>query len=455
MRTKVHTLDMTKGPLAWPILRFSIPLLCSNVLQVLFNMADVAVVGRFAGAAALGSVGSTTMVVALFTGFMLGIGSGVNALTARFLGAHRDEEVNQTVHTSCLVCLLIGLAAMGLCSGLALPMLQLVDTKPELLDGAVLYLQLYGLAMPAVALYNFGSGVLNAAGDTRRPLYILLGAGFLNVCLNVFFVLACGMDVDGVAIASTISHYISALLILVLLFRDREVYRMRLRDLRLNREKAVMLLKLGLPSGLHYSSFAVANLFMQVGINQFDTVMVEGNAAAVNTDSLIYDVTAAFCVACTSFVGQNFGAGEKKRMLKTYWIALGYGLVAIGLVSAGLLLFGRPFLGLFTTESAVVDAGLIRMRIMAASYLLCVPMDVSIAACRGMGKSFWPMMFIFIGCCALRIVWVFTVFAWVGTIGSLYLAYLASWIVTTTAVVVYFAGCFRRVDFTKQDRLPA
>lgn len=444
---KMTTQNMTRGPLAWPILRFSIPLLCSNVLQVLFNMADVAVIGRFAGAAALGSVGSTTMLVALFTGFMLGIGSGVNALTAQFLGADRDKDVSQTVHTSFWVCLLIGIALLGLCCGLAEWMLRLIHTKQKLLDGAVLYLRLYGLAMPAIALYNFGSGVLSAAGDTKRPLYILLGAGLLNVCLNLFFVLVCDMDVDGVAIASTVSHYISALLILALLFTGQDRCRMRFDLLRLHRDKAILLLKLGLPSGLHYSSFAVANLFMQVGINQFDTVMVEGNAAAVNTDSLIYDITAAFCTACTSFIGQNFGAGDKKRVLRSYWIALGYSMAVIALVSGALLLFGRPFLGLFTTEAAVVEAGMIRLRILAASYLLCVPMDVSIAACRGMGKSFWPMVFVFVGCCALRIVWVFTVFAWVGTIGSLYLAYTASWLVTVTAVLLYFVHCYKTAKF--------
>lgn len=447
MSAKLQARDMTVGPLAGPILWFSIPLLCSNVLQVLFNMADIAVIGRFAGAQALGAVGSTTMLVALFTGFILGIGGGVNALTAQFLGAHREVDVRQTVHTSFFVCLLTGLVFLAVGVGFALPMLECIETKPELIDGAALYLRIYYLSMPAVALYNFGSGVLSAAGDTKRPLYILLGAGFLNICLNLYFVIVRQMDVAGVAIASVVSHYTSALLILALLVRGQGSCSLTVRHLRIHGDKAAMLLKLGLPSGLHYSSFAVANLFMQVGINQFDAVMVEGNAAAVNTDSLIYDITAAFCTACTSFVGQNFGAGNKKRVKQSYAIALGYSLCVIGLVSGALLLFGRQFLGLFTTETAVVEAGMIRLRIMAASYLLCVPMDVTIAACRGLGKSFWPMVLIIVGCCALRIVWVFTVFAYFGTIGSLYLAYLASWVVTASGVIFYFIHCYRTAVF--------
>ena len=230
--------SLAHGPLGKQILRFSLPLMISNVLQVLFNMSDVAVVGRFSGARALGAVGSTTILVSLFTGFLIGMGSGVNALVARYLGADSREETEHTVHTAAILCLLVGAVLLGLGLIFARPMLTLLHTKAELIDGAALYLHIYFLGMPAMALYNFGNGVLSAAGDTRRPLVYLLIAGILNVCLNLFFVIVCRMSEDGVALASILSQYLSAALILIALFRSREDYALRLRKLCLHAEKA-------------------------------------------------------------------------------------------------------------------------------------------------------------------------------------------------------------------------
>lgn len=436
--------DLTQGPLGRQIMVFSIPLMFSTILQVLFNMADVAVVGRFAGAMQLGSVGSTSILVTLFTGFLIGLGNGVNVLVARAYGARNEEDVHHIVHTSAILSLIVGVIVMavGLLSSRTL--LELLGTKPELIDGAELYLNIYMLGMPALSIFNFGNGVLSAVGDTRRPLYYLLLAGIINVILNLFFVIVCHIDVAGVALASIISQYISGILILVTLFKSREMYGMRVKYLRINASYARSVLALGLPSGLQNSIFAIANLFIQSAVNSFDAIMVAGNSAATNADSLIYGVMAAFYTACSSFMSQNLGAGKKDRVIKSFYWTTAYSF-GIGL-ALGLLLFafGRPFLALFTTEEAVIEAGMKRLVIMSFSYGVSAFMDNAIAASRGLGKSLMPTIIVILGSCVFRVIWVYTIFAHFKTVPSLYLLYIFSWSITAVAELIYFARCYRR-----------
>ncbi len=438
------TTDLTRGPLWKQIFLFSLPLMLSNLLQVLFNMSDIAVVGRFAGSQALGAVGSTTTLVALFTGFLIGMGCGVNVLTARFFGARKDKDLSETVHTSFLVCLAAGV--LILCFGLlfAQSLLQILHTKGELIDGAVLYLRIYFLGMPALALYNFGNAVFSAVGDTKKPLYILLSAGILNVILNLFFVIVCRLNVAGVALASVISQYGSALLITAALFRRKsEPYGLRLSDLRPTAHKVKNILALSLPSGIQYAIFQIANLFIQAGVNSFDAVVVEGNAAAANADGLVYDVMAAFYTACSSFIGQNCGARKKDRVLKSYGISLAYSFGFGAFLGLSLAAFGRAFLSLFAADPAVIDAGMHRLVIMGFSYAVSAFMDASIAASRGLGKSLIPTVIVILGSCVFRVVWVYTIFAFFGTITSLYLLYVFSWSLTAVAEMLYLARCFR------------
>lgn len=435
---------LTDGPLGRGILLFSIPLVLSNLLQVLFNMSDVAVVGRFAGSDALGAVGSTTTLVTLFTGFLIGAGSGVNIVTARFLGAREDEEVRTTVHTSAILCLLIGLALLAIGELTARPVLTLLGTKPALMDGAVLYLRIYFLGMPAMALYNFGNGVLSAAGDTRRPLYILAVGGAVNIALNLFTVIVCGLGVAGVAIASAASQCLSAGLILCTLARSRESYALHRESLRIEPRKARLILSLSLPAGLQNAIFAIANLFIQAGVNSFDATMVAGNAAAANADSLVYDVMAAFYTACASFMSQNYGAGKRSRVLRSYLVALGYSF-GIGLaLGLGLVFAGPAFLALFTTEAAVVQAGMMRLRVMGFSYAVSAFMDCTIAASRGLGESLAPTVIVILGSCVFRVLWVYTVFAHFHTILALYLVYVCSWSITALAEILFFVRAYRR-----------
>ena len=436
--------DLTTGSLWKKILIFSLPLMISNLLQVLFNMADVAVVGQFAGAMALGSVGSTTTLVAMFTGFLIGVSSGINVLVAMAFGAKDKKGISQTVHTSAILSALIGICLLGIGVGFSRLILEALGTKEELIDGALLYIRIYMLGMPALAIYNFGNAVFSATGDTKRPLFYLMMAGVLNVVLNLFFVIVCQMSVAGVAIASIISQYISAILIVIALIRTKEVFGLRMGEMKLNLQKAKDILSIGIPAGVQNAIFQIANLFIQAGVNTFPATMVAGSSAAANADALVYDVMAAFYTACGSFMGQNYGAGRKKRVLRSYLLCLFYAFC----VGAGLgvlfVIFGENFLSLFTTERAVVEAGMKRLTIMGLSYGVSSVMDCSIAASRALGKGGIPTVIVIMGSCVFRIIWVNTIFAHFGTIPSLYLLYVFSWSITGVFEVLYFVRIYRK-----------
>ena len=436
---------MTSGSLWKNILLFSLPLMGSQVLEVLFNLSDVAVVGRFADYLALGAVGSTTLLVTLFTGILIGMGAGVNVRVAQELGAGNRKGTEETIHTSLLLCAIAGLLVCIICLLFSGQMLAMMNTKPELIDQAVLYMKIYALGMPAMAVYNFGNGVLSARGDTKRPLIYLSIAGVINVLLNLFFVIVCHMAAAGVATASAISLYVSAFLVMSHLLRRTDDCKVSLRKIRLHPKACKAVLLLGIPTGLQNGIFAIANLSVQAGVNSFDAVMVSGNAAAANADSLIYNVMFAFYTACASFIGQNWGAGNQKRMLKSYGISITYAFIYGAILGVLLLIFGRQFLSLFATEPAVIDAGMQRIRIMGFSYAFSCFMDCSIAASRGIGKSIPPTIIIILGSCVFRVIWFYTVFAHFQTISSLYLLYIFSWGITGFAEVLFFAVSFRKI----------
>ena len=440
-----NTLSHTQGRLPLQILLFSLPLMASNVLQVLFNMADIAVIGRFAGSLSMAAVGSTSTAVTLFTGVLIGIGGGVNALVARYFGAKDRQELGRTIHCAAIICLICGIVILIFGFFGSRPLLQLLNTKPELLDKATLYMQIYFCGMPALALYNFGNAVYSAIGNTKKPLYYLLFSGIVNVVLNLVFVIVCKLDVAGVAIASIVSQYLSAILIVATLFTSRESYGLSLGQLRLHRKNCREILTLGIPAGLQNAIFYVANMFIQAGVNSFDTVMVAGNSAAANADGLVYDVMAAFYTACSSFIGLNYGAGDRRRVWHSYLICLGFSFGIGAILGFSLVAFGPAFLTLFTTDAAVIDAGMKRLTIMGFSYCVSAFMDNAIAACRGVGKSLVPMIIVISGSCIFRILWVMTVFAWFRTIPSLYLVYIFSWAITAAFENWYFIRCFRKI----------
>ena len=433
------SVNMTEGSLWKNMLLFSLPLMLTQVLEVLFNLSDVAIAGKFADYRALGAVGSTTLLVSLFTGLLIGMGSGVNVAVARGLGMGDRQRVEKTV-VLCLICVL-----------LARPMLTLLHTKDELMDGAVLYLKIYALSMPAMAVYNCGNGIMSAVGDTRRPLLYLSVAGVLNVVLNLFFVIQCHMAALGVAIASAIAQWLSALLIVLHLLRRKDACRLELRRLRVHPQEARRVLAIGIPTGLQNAIFAVANLFVQVGLNSFDAVTVSGSSAAANADTLLFNMMAAFYTGCASFVSRNWGAGKTERIVKSYLVSMCYAAGVGALCGILLLFFGRSFLGLFANETEVIDAGMQRLRIMSFSYVVSPLMDASIAASRGIGKSVGPTVIVILGSCVFRVIWVYTVFAWLGTITSLYLLYIFSWAITGAAEIVYFRRSYKKVILSAQS----
>ena len=418
---KSNTKTLTEGPLAKQILLVSLPLALSNLLQVLFNMSDVAVVGRFAGSTALGAVGSTSIFVTLFTGFLIGLSNGINVLVARFYGARHPNDVHKTVHSALIVSIIAGvvLLLVGLLGSPAL--LRLLNTKEDLLPGAILYLRVYFLGMPALALFNFGNAIFSAIGETKKPLLYLSTAGVLNILLNLFFVIVCQLNVVGVALASAISQCVSAALILHALTKVEDCYALDFKAVKLDPAMTKSILALGLPAGFQNAIFAIANLFIQAGVNSFDSLMVKGNSAAANADGMIYDAMAAFYMACASFMSQNYGAGKPDRVRKSYFIALAYSF-GVGLV---------------------LGAGMKRVQVMGLAYCISAFMDCTIAASRGLGKTIVPTVIVIMGSCVFRVIWVYSIFAHFHTIPSLYLLYPCSWALTAIAEIIYFIHCYR------------
>lgn len=441
---KKYEQDMTQGSLWKQIWKYSLPLMFSNVLQVIFNLADIAVVGQFGGAGALGSVGSTTILVTLFVGLLMGISSGVNVLAAQARGEKNPGKTSDTVHTGAVIMLIAGIVVTFACFVLARPILTAMNTKPELLDGAVLYFRIYFLGAPAIALYNYGNAVLSAVGDTKRPLYYLCIAGVLNVILNLIFVICFHMSVAGVALASAISQCVSAGLLIATLLRSKEDYGLRLGKLRVSGNITANLMRIGIPAAIQFAMFQFANLFVQIGVNSFDTVIVEGTAAAANADGLVYEMMAAFYTAGATFIGQNFGAGKRDRIIKSYFISTFYAMALALVLGLTLVCFGRPFLRIFTADPAVIEAGMYRLTVMGLSYWVSAFMDSALAASRGLGQTAVPTVIVILGSCVFRLIWISTVFAFFGTITSLYLLYVFSWTITAIAETWYFARLYRR-----------
>lgn len=437
-----------QGSLFKTIFIFSLPLIFTNLLQVLFSFTDVAVLGRFASAESMGSVGSVAILVFMCTGFLTGIGSGVNSVAAFYIGADNKKSVSDTVHTSAILCVSAGVAVCVFGILFARPVLQLMGTKAILIDGSVTYFKIYMLGMPALAFYNFGNGILSASGDTKSPLKFLSISGVVNVVLDLVFVICFNMDIAGVAVASISSLYISAFLVFLKLYKRNDALAFRFKNLRLNKFILYKLIKICIPAGMQNVIFAFANIFIQVGINSFDAAMVIANSAAANSDSLVYNTMIAFYVAGSTAIAQNYGAKNKKGILKSCFISVAYSFLAGLFLGVLLLLFGRYFLAVFTSEPHIIELGMERLTIMAFSYCLSAFMDAALASSRGLGETIIPTVIVIIGSCILRILWIYTVFGFFGTVLSLYLVFPVTWIITATAEFIYFAKLYRNIAKT-------
>lgn len=437
-------IQMTSGSLLKNIFIFSVPLVFTNILQILFNMADSAVVGRFAGPLALGAVGSDGQLCFLCSGLLIGISGGVNVLVAFYIGQNNKKELNDMVHTAAIFCLLSGLILMVVGFIFAPFILSIMKTKPELLSDAVLYFRIYLISMPAMALYNFGNAVLSAHGNTKLPLLFLGLAGIANVFLDLLLVIVFKMSVAGVAIATVVAQYISCILTVNATFSKIENLQFDKRIFKLNTHKTMQLIKIGIPAGLQNVVFAIANLFIQAGVNSFDALMVAGNAATMNGDNLVYNIMAAFYTAGATFIGQNYGAKKKDRILKTYFISVGYAFIVGLVLGIVLYIFGEQFLGLFTTDKTVVDYAMRKFKIMTFSFAISAFMDGTIAANRGLGKTLVPSILVFLGSCFFRILWIYTIFAYYRTVESLFFLYPASWALTAIFEIGYFIIVYKK-----------
>ena len=452
-----YEIDMCSGAILPKMLRFAVPLMCSSVLQLLFNAADVIVVGRWAGDNSLAAVGSNTSLINLLVNLFIGLSVGANILAARCYGAGDKEGLRQTVHTSILLSLLSGvvLAIVGaLGASTILGWMQ----SPEAVRGlAAVYLRIYFLGMPATMVYNFGAALLRAVGDTRRPLYYLLTAGIVNVVLNLFFVIVCKLDVAGVAIATVISQVISATLVLRCLIREQGGIHLELRQLRIWPARLRQILQVGLPAGFQGVLFALSNVVIQSSVNSFQETVVAGNAAAANIESFVYAAMNAFYQANISFSSQNYGAGQYNRLRPILLRAQGC-VIATGVLLGGLaVLFGRQLLSIYTDSPDVIDVGLERLAIVCGTYAICGMMDVMVGSLRGLGYSIMPMIVSLLGACVLRLIWIATIFQLpqFHTPETIYWSYPFSWIITFLAHVGCYLWAMRRLQrHLAEDRVP-
>lgn len=444
---KKYEIDMCSGSVFSKMLFFALPLMCSSILQLLFNAADIVVVGRFAGDNALAAVGSNTALINLLTNLFVGLSVGSNVLTAQYYGAKKDRDLKETVHTSMLLSIYSGvlLTVIGLAGARGL--LELMQAPPEVLELAVLYLRIYFLGMTSMMVYNFGSAILRAVGDTKRPLYYLLSAGIVNVVLNLFFVIACHMGVAGVGIATVISQTISALLVVRCLVREQGGIHLEIKELSISKEKLAKIMQIGLPAGFQGTVFSLSNVVIQSAVNSFGNIAVAGNSAAANIEGFVYMAMNAFYQATISFTSQNYGAKEYKRIYKILFAGELFVVITGTLLGNLAVFFGETLLGIYSSSAEVIAAGMMRVRIICSVYALCGVMDVLVGALRGIGYSIIPMIVSLVGACGLRLVWIATVFQIpeYHSLTTVYISYPITWTITLTVHAITFALAARKV----------
>ena len=442
-----YEIDMCTGSILRKMLMFAVPLMFSSILQLLFNAADIVVVGRYAGDNSLGAVGSTTSLINLLTNLFVGLSVGANVLVAHYYGAKEKEDLRKAVHTVITISILSGilLTVIGLVG--ARQFLIWMDTPTKVLPLATTYLRIYFVGMTATMVYNFGAAILRAVGDTKRPLYYLIFAGVVNVGLNLLFVIKFDMDVAGVALATVISQCISAGLVLRCLIKETGGIHLDLRCLGIDKSNFMKILQVGLPAGFQGMLFSLSNVVIQSSVNGFGETIVAGNSAAGNIEGFVYMAMNAFHQAAISFTSQNIGAGRYDRVNKILYTAQLY-VVIVGL-SMGLAVvkFGEPLLGLYTNNPVVVDAGMIRLKYIVTLYFLCGMMDVMVGSLRGLGYAIMPMIVSLIGACGLRLVWIATIFKLpeFHTIEMIYITYPITWTLTLLAHIICFMIVRRRL----------
>ncbi len=439
---KIKNINMTEGPLFKNIVLFTIPIILTNLLQLLFNAADIIVIGQFDGSIAVAAVGSSGSLVNLLVNIMIGLSVGTGIVTAQSIGAKDYKTTQRTVHSAIPIALVIGLTLSAIGFFFSGGILKLMDTPREVLPLATVYLKIYFLGVISSSVYNFGASILRAAGDTKSPLIFLSLSGLVNVGLNLIFVIAFKMSVAGVALATVISQTLSAVLVVRSLIKRRDECRLILSEMHIYKAVLMKIMRIGIPAGIQSSMFSISNVIIQSSINSFGAAIVSGNAAAVNIEGFIYTAMNAFHQTTLNFTGQNVGAGKFKRVKQVLWLNIASVTVVglcLGLIACAL---GRGLLSIYITDSKIaVEEGLIRLLFMCALYFLCGIQDTLSGALRGMGTSVTPMLISIMGACGFRVLWIFTIFQIPNyhTTSMLYISYPISWMLTGIAyVIAYF-----------------
>lgn len=444
-QVKVRNRSMLEGPLFGSIIAYTVPIILTSVLQLLFNAADLVVVGQFCGSISVAAVGATTYITNLLVNFFVGLSVGAGVSVAHGIGGRREEEVRRTVHTTLPMALVSGVVLTVVGVTFCGKFLEMMDTPESVLPLSTVYMRICFGGVTFTMVYNFCAAILRAAGDTRSPLVFLTFAGILNVVMNLFFVTVLHMNVAGVALATTLSQGVSAVLCVIALMRRTDACRLVLKDMRFYGVQIRKILRIGLPAGVQSAMFSIANVLIQSSVNSFGEVFVSGNAAASNIEGFIFATVNSFHQTTVNFVGQNAGAGQYKRVRKILWVCLSSVMVTGFAISQLAYGFGQQLLSVYITDSPeAIEYGLRRMGIVCSSYVLCGMMDVSTGALRGMGASIVPMIICVLGVCGFRILWVATAFRAFPTPECLFQCYPISWALAFVCQIAAFFVVYRR-----------
>lgn len=434
---------MLEGPLFPSIVRYTIPIILTSLLQLLFNAADLVVVGRFCGSVSVAAVGSTGSITNLMVNFFIGLSVGAGVSVAHGIGSREDAVVHNTVHTALPTAILSGLFLTVIGVAFSGSFLRMMGTPDNVLPLSTIYMQIYFGGIIFCMVYNFCAAILRAAGDTKSPLIYLTIAGVVNVILNVFFVTVLSMNVAGVALATTLSQGISAALVTRALMRRTDACRLELNKLRFHKAQLAKIIRIGLPAGIQSSLFSISNVLIQSSVNSFGDVFMSGSAASANIEGFVYVSLNAFHQTAVNFIGQNAGAGKYRRVYRTLWLCLGC-VSVVGLVFGFTAWrFGRQLLGIYITDSQqAIEYGMVRLALICLPYFLCGLMDVSTGALRGLGASVIPMVISILGVCGLRVFWIYTVFRVYHTPQCLFFSYTVSWVITFVfQMAAFFLVC--------------
>ena len=433
-----YEIDMCNGTIMDKLISFSLPLMLSGILQLLFNAVDIVVVGRFTGSQALAAVGSTTALINLFINLFIGVSLGANVLVARYYAAGKQKEMSETVHTAMLFALISGcvmvLAGLFFSRGA----LELMDTPDDVISQAALYMKIYFMGMPFFMLYNYGAAILRAVGDTKRPLLFLVISGAANAALNLLLVIVFSMGVAGVAVATVISQCISCVMVLSCLIRTESSYQLSLKKLRIRPAYLLQIFQVGIPAGIQSTVITFSNVLLQSSVNSFGSTAMAGYTAANNIFGFLYTSINSVSQACMSFTSQNYGAGKKKRMDLVLRDCLILTVVIGLLMGGGAYLFGPELLHIYTSDEAVIACGMEILLYTTVTYFLCGIMDLIPGALRGMGRSAVPMLLSVIGTVGTRIIWIYLIFPAHRSLAVLFISYPVSWLAT----IIMQAACF-------------